>query len=176
MKNTLYLECASGISGDMTVAALLDLGADLSVLEHVLNSLSIDGFTVKVSRVKKAGLDVCDFNVILKQENHDHDMEYLHSNLDPKPSSSMCSSKTEPARDEDEAHTHSHKHTDTHHQHRCLSDILSIIQTADMTSRAKQKAEQIFTILAEAEAKAHGTSLEQVPLWILSRPLSAWIT
>jgi TIGR00299 family protein len=162
MKNTLYLECASGISGDMTVAALLDLGADLSVLEHVLNSLSIDGFTVKVSRVKKAGLDVCDFNVILKQENHDHDMEYLHSNLDPKPSSSMCSSKTEPARGEDEAHTHSHKHTDTHHQHRCLSDILSIIQTADMTSRAKQKAEQIFTILAEAEAKAHGTSLEQV--------------
>lgn len=75
----LYLECYSGISGDMTVAALLDLGADREVLMHALRSLPVQGFDIKISRVKKAGLDVCDFDVLLDHahENHDHDMEYL---------------------------------------------------------------------------------------------------
>ena len=41
MGKTLYLECYSGISGDMTVAALLDLGADRSVLDRVLNDVTI---------------------------------------------------------------------------------------------------------------------------------------
>ena len=78
-KNILYLECNSGISGDMTVAALLDLGADREVLKKALKSIPIQGFRIKISRVKKAGLDVCDFHVILDEahENHDHDMEYL---------------------------------------------------------------------------------------------------
>ena len=76
-ENILYLECGSGISGDMTVAALLDLGADRKVLKEALKSIPIRGFRVKISRVKKAGLDVCDFHVILDEEheNHDHDME-----------------------------------------------------------------------------------------------------
>ena len=78
-KNILYLECNSGISGDMTVAALLDLGADREVLKKALKSIPIHGFRIKISRVKKAGLDVCDFHVILDEahENHDHDMKYL---------------------------------------------------------------------------------------------------
>ena len=80
MSKTLYLECCSGISGDMMTAALLDLGADEEVLRKALKSLPVDGYEIKISRVKKAGLDVCDFNVVLDaaHENHDHDMEYLH--------------------------------------------------------------------------------------------------
>ncbi len=80
MGKTLYLECNSGISGDMTVAALIDLGADSKVLTEALASLPIQGFETEISRVKKAGLDACDFNVKLDKahENHDHDMEYLH--------------------------------------------------------------------------------------------------
>ena len=76
----MYLECYSGISGDMAVAALLDLGADQTVLEKALNSLLVKGFETEISRVKKAGLDVCDFRVKLdrEHENHDHDMRYLH--------------------------------------------------------------------------------------------------
>ncbi|MBU4439138.1 MAG: LarC family nickel insertion protein, partial [Firmicutes bacterium] len=54
MSRTLYLECYSGISGDMTVAALLDLGADQQVLESALKSLPISGFDIAISRVKKA--------------------------------------------------------------------------------------------------------------------------
>ena len=78
MSKTLYLECYSGISGDMTVAALLDLGADREVLKESLKSLPVGGFRTEITRVKKSGLDACDFSVILEQDNHDHDMEYLH--------------------------------------------------------------------------------------------------
>ena len=76
----LYLECASGISGDMTVAALLDLGANEKKLRDALQSLPLDGYQIQISRVKKSGLDACDFAVILDaaHENHDHDMAYLH--------------------------------------------------------------------------------------------------
>ncbi len=80
MAKTLYLECSAGISGDMTVAALLDLGADEKKLQAVLDSLPVEGFRVKTERVKKAGLDCCSFHVLLDEahENRDHDMEYLH--------------------------------------------------------------------------------------------------
>ena len=64
MGKTLYLECYSGISGDMTVAALIDLGVDINLLKKTLDSLNIDGYEIKVSRLKKSGLDVCDFSVI----------------------------------------------------------------------------------------------------------------
>lgn len=56
-KDALYLECYSGISGDMVTAALLDLGADEVVLRKALASLPLDGFSINISRVKKAGLD-----------------------------------------------------------------------------------------------------------------------
>lgn len=171
MKNTLYLECYSGISGDMTVAALLDLGADREVLEKALKTLPVEGFEIKISRVKKSGLDVCDFSVILdkEHENHDHDMEYLHG--------SHKHGEEEHTHGEDEAHQHSHIHLHEkshdhghvhlhehshHHEHRNLSGILHIISHADITPRAKKIAERIFTILAEAEAKAHGTELDKV--------------
>ena len=80
MGNKLYLECGSGISGDMFVGAMLDLGADQKKLEEALQSLPVDGFKTEITRVKKSGLDACDFNVILDHahENHDHDMEYHH--------------------------------------------------------------------------------------------------
>ncbi len=76
----LYLECYSGISGDMTVAALLDLGADERILREVLDSLLVSGFRIEIKRVIKSGIDACDFRVVLDEdhENHDHDMEYLH--------------------------------------------------------------------------------------------------
>uniref|UniRef100_N1ZM49 Pyridinium-3,5-bisthiocarboxylic acid mononucleotide nickel insertion protein n=1 Tax=Eubacterium plexicaudatum ASF492 TaxID=1235802 RepID=N1ZM49_9FIRM len=175
---TLYLECYSGISGDMTVAALLDLGADQTILEKALNSLPIKGFSIKISRVKKCGLDICDFNVILEQENHDHDMEYLHS---PTHSHMQGHTHTNHSNEHNYLQDHNHSydqnhlheqtysheqhHTQKHahsHIHRGLSDILSIIEQADMTPAAKKTAAKIFSILGESEAKAHGTTLENV--------------
>lgn len=139
MGQKLYLECYSGISGDMTVAALVDLGADQEVLMSALRSLPVDGYEVEISRVKKAGLDVCDFAVHLDaaHQNHDHDMEYLHG----------------------DAHYHVHTH---HHAHRGLREILHIIEHADITPRAKKIASDIFHVIAKAEAKAHGVDVSEV--------------
>ena len=67
MGQTLYLECNAGISGDMTVAALLDLGADKDHLLQALESIPVHGYKIEISRVKLAGLDVCDFNVKLEE-------------------------------------------------------------------------------------------------------------
>ncbi len=77
-KTVLYLQCESGISGDMTVAALLDLGADRQVLEKALASLPLTGYSIEIKDVFKSGIRACDFHVILEHDNHDHDMEYLH--------------------------------------------------------------------------------------------------
>ena len=77
MDRTLYLECESGISGDMSVAMLLDLGADRKVLAEALKSLPLQGYEIRISRVNRNGIDCCDFDVVLEEENHDHDMEYL---------------------------------------------------------------------------------------------------
>ena len=104
-KKTLYLECYSGISGDMTVASLLDLGVDHTRLLDALNSLNLDGYRIEISRVLKAGIDACDFNVVLDaaHENHDHDMEYLHGHPHHE--------------HHDHWHDHEHHHDHDHHDH-----------------------------------------------------------
>ena len=96
MRNKLYLECTSGISGDMTVAALLDLGADQKKLVRILKSLPVKGFDIKISRVMKSGIDACDFDVLLDHENHDHDMKYLYGH---------------------DGDSHSQDHEEHHYQH-----------------------------------------------------------
>ena len=109
MGKTLYLETSSGISGDMFVAAMIDLGADPEALERALNSIPADGFMVEISSVKKSGIACCDFNVILDaaHENHDHDMAYLYG---PAP-------VTAAAPQEEAHHCHCHEDEEAHHCH-----------------------------------------------------------
>ena len=166
MANTLYLECNTGISGDMSVAALLDLGADRDVLMKVLNSIPAKGFEVKISRVKKAGIDCCDFAVLLDKnhENHDHDMEYLYGkteNCGCKHEHTHHEGHHEHAHSHDGEHEHTHSHTH-HHEHRGMKEIREILSSCVMTERARALALKIFEVLARAEAKAHGVSLEEV--------------
>ena len=80
MGKTLYLECYSGISEDMAAAALLDLGAEQTVMKAALASLPVGGFRTEITRVRKLGVDVCNFQVILDEEhkNHAHDEENIH--------------------------------------------------------------------------------------------------
>lgn len=80
MGKTLYLECYSGISEDMAAAALLDLGAEQTVMEAALASLPVGGFRTEITRVRKSGVDACNFQVILDEEhkNHVHDEGNIH--------------------------------------------------------------------------------------------------
>lgn len=176
MSKTLYLECCRGISGDMAVAALIDLGADTKVLNKALQSLGLEGFDVKISRVKKSGIDACDFNVILdkKHENHDHDMEYLygkachnHEHSHEQMHNEEMDHSHEHMHGEEMQHSHEHMHNDNishshEHEHRGLAQIFEIIDNARLTPNAKELAKKIFNIIARAEAKAHGVDISKV--------------
>ena len=98
-QHTLIIDGTSGISGDMTVAALLDLGASEEHLREQLATLPVDGFSIAVTRVNKHGIDACDFDVQLAEEleNHDHDMAWLYGN--------------------EAAAEHTHEHEHHHHDH-----------------------------------------------------------
>lgn len=148
-QHTLIIDGTSGISGDMTVAALLDLGASEEHLREQLATLPVDGFTIAVTRVNKHGIDACDFDVQLAEEleNHDHDMTWLYGN------------------EADAEHTHEHAHDHNghhHHHHRSLADVTEIIDGSQLSDGAKRRALAIFTALAAAEAKAHGKTPETV--------------
>lgn len=162
MTKLLYLECTSGISGDMVAAALLDAGASEEAVRRALDSLDVEGFSVEITRVQKSGLDVCDFNVVLDaaHENHDHDMAYLHG------------------RDRAHVHVHGHDHVHGHgdgagrshgnghshgeHHHRGPREIAALIDGAAMTEGAKAIAHAVFGYVAAAEARAHGVPVEEV--------------
>lgn len=149
MEQALYIECYAGISGDMFVASLLDLGVDKDYLLSNLQTLPLEGYKINISRVKKMALDACDFNVILDVDNHDHDMQYLYEE------------NHEHTHEHEHSHEHKHEHHE-HHIHRNLNDVTTIINNSQITDNAKSIANKIFQIIAEAEAKAHGTSVEQV--------------
>lgn len=174
MDKKLYLDCGSGISGDMFVAAMIDLGADPDALQKALDSIPTDGFFVEIGRVKKSGIDCCDFRVRLDDdcENHDHDMDYLYGSLAPA-AGSGCSCHEEPDREEHHCHCHEEgydgeahhccrQEKDHHHPHRGLAEILPMIDACDMTETAKALARKIFRIIGEAEAKAHDLPLDEV--------------
>lgn len=132
----LWFECYSGISGDMAVAAMLDLGADRDLVMKAVDSLGLDADVV-IGKVVKSGVEALDFDVRLHEDNHDHDMEYLYGNRRP-----------------------SEHHAP--HGHRNLDDITKIVSRCDCSDKAKDLALRIFDILAEAEAKAHGVTKDKV--------------
>ena len=153
MMSRLYLECYSGISGDMLTGALLDLGADQEKLEQVLKTIPAQGFDIQISKVLKSGISAVDFDVLLdhEHENHDHDMAYLFGETAPE---------------EEEHHHHHHDHEHDHdghpHEHRSLQDVLAVIDGTQMTQGAKELAGRIFRIVAEAESEVHARPLNEV--------------
>ncbi len=161
---SLYLECNAGISGDMLVAALLDLGADKAVLAKALDSIPAKGFSYNISRVSKAGVDCCDFDVVLdaEHENHDHDMAFLHG--------AEAAHHHEHCHEHEHEHHHEHCHEHEHtphehhhaHEHRGLKEVIAIINATEMTDAARALALKIFDIIAEAEGKAHAVAKEDV--------------
>lgn len=182
MSKSLYLECNTGISGDMAVASLLDLGADQQELNRMLDSIramKLGGFTTKISHVEKSGIGACDFDVILDTKNPDHDMNYLygHEHMPANVTAShdghmhadhaMSHEESHMSHDEHHKdHMHFHEgedggHIHTHH-HRSFKDIQEIIAKAEMTESARATALKIFTAVAKAEAFVHGKDINEV--------------
>ena len=156
MGKSLYVECASGISGDMFVASLLDLGADENKLIDGLKSIADNSFEIKIRKVEKSGIVCTDFDVVLDKEHdgHDHDMEYLYGHLHSH-SYSHC----------EDNHSHNsieHNDGNHHHEHRNLEAVNEIILKTSFNDRTKNLATKIFDILADAESKAHGIPKEEV--------------
>ena len=165
MTRVLELQCDSGISGDMVVGALLDLGANEEGLRTALKSLNLKGYEVRVTRKLAGALDACDFDVVVdhEHENHDHDMEWLYGNLDDAPEHHEHGHVHEHEHAHDRGHAHGHEHGHAHHHaHRNLADIRAIIEGSGLSDHVQRIALRIFTIIAEAEAKAHGESVESV--------------
>lgn len=173
----LYLECNYGISGDMAVAALLDAGADRTVLEKALASIPVKGFKTEIKRVEKNGVSCLDFNVILdsEHENHDHDMNYLfgHEHAEHNHGHGEHFHGHTHHHSEAEEHSHAAQHEIHHgeqvhyeqihhHEHRNLHDVLEIIDKTEMTENARKLAHKIFEIIAQAESKAHSKPVEEV--------------
>lgn len=156
-QHTLIIDGTSGISGDMTVAALLDLGASEEHLREQLATLPVDGFSIAVTRVNKHGIDACDFDVQLAEEleNHDHDMAWLYGN-------EAAAEHAHEHGHEDHGHGHEDHHHAHHHHHRSLADVTAIIDGSQLSDGAKRRTLAIFSVLAAAEAKAHGKTPDTV--------------
>lgn len=118
MDKILYLEGSSGISGDMTVSALLDLGVSREKLENELKKLPLDGYRLVIGRTVKNGIDACAFYVELDE------------------------SKSQPLRD--------------------FRQIRTLLMESELEEEVKRLSLQIFSVLAKAEAKVHGTDPEHV--------------
>lgn len=177
-QHTLIIDGTSGISGDMTVAALLDLGASEEHLREQLATLPVDGFEIAVTRLNKHGIDACDFDVQLaaELENHDHDMTWLYGNEATAEHTHEHAhhhhhDHGEHEHHHEDEHVHCHEHTHEHahdhnghhhHHHRSLADVTEIIDGSQLSDGAKRRALAIFTALAAAEAEAHGKTPETV--------------
>jgi len=142
----LYYDCFSGISGDMNLGAMLDLGVSEDTLRAGLNSLGIDGWELNITREQRHGIYGTMVTVITDEagfdaENHDHDHHHDHGH--------------------DHDH-HSQQEKETHHQHRNLKDIEEIINRSSLNATVKSNALKIFSKIAIAESAVHGKPVDQI--------------
>lgn len=138
----LYFDCSSGISGNMTLGALMELVDDPDYLQKELKKVHVDGYHLHVSKTKKNGITGTYVDVHLEADHyhhHDHDHEHEHHH-----------------------HDHKHHHDHHHHDHRNLFDVNKIIDEADIDLKAKELAKKIFLKVALAESKVHNETLENV--------------
>jgi uncharacterized protein (TIGR00299 family) protein len=147
---TLYLDLFSGISGDMFIGALVDLGVDAAKLEEELRKLELEGYHLHFTRSHKGTIAGTKFDVHLAREHdhqgghtHDHDHDHDHS--------------------PDEAHHHHHHpHSSSHDHERTFSQIKQLILASQLSSWVKEKSVAVFQRVAAAEGKIHGLPPEQV--------------
>ena len=145
-----YFESNSGISGDMTLGALIDLGVPLDYLNTALRSLGVDGLRLSVAEVRRRGFRGKMITV--------HDNEHHHSHGEHHNHGEHHHSEHHHGHHE---HNQHHEHAE-HYAHRGLTEILWMIRGSELTVGAKETAELIFRNIAAAEAEVHGCDVERV--------------
>jgi uncharacterized protein (TIGR00299 family) protein len=135
---TLYLDIFSGISGDMFIGAMIDLGADARRLERELGKLKLGGYHLHVARKQKSGIEGVKFDVHLA-DVHAHSHSHAH-----------------------EHHHHDHHHHDDHDKSRNFSEIKELISRSKLSAWVKQKSAAVFARIADAEGKIHGLPADEV--------------
>lgn len=154
---TLYLDCFSGISGNMFIGMLLHAGVPFDEFQKAMGALQLNGYSLVYRTVNKLGIQAAYFNVCLEGERHAHD----HNEQKEGHAA--------------HGHHHGHEHgsaesghlVDTtghhhHHAHRGLPEITEIIENAALEDRIKEKSLAVFRELAKAEAKVHGIPVEEI--------------
>ena len=145
----LYFDCSAGISGDMTLGALLDLGVDKKVFLTELEKLHLEGYEIAFETTQRNAITATHVNVILTGQEQAHDHTHIHEHI------------------HDHGHTHEHDHEHSHdhergHFHRSFRDIRQMIQNSELSKEVKDLSLRIFTRVARAEAKVHHKDMEEV--------------
>nr|WP_321469077.1 nickel pincer cofactor biosynthesis protein LarC [uncultured Desulfobulbus sp.] len=152
--NILYYDCFAGISGDMNLAAMIDLGVDPQYLRSELSKLGIDDeFALQVSREARNGIHGTRVDVGLQGQGHahKHPHDHAHSYGDPH-----MLEEHEHQHHKDSAHPH------VHGLHRNFADIRDLIQSSSLDDAVKTTSLAIFQRVTEAEARVHGKTVEEV--------------
>ena len=171
----IYLETFAGISGNMLLGALLDAGFPIDVLKSELAKLNLGEYELVHQRANKLGIDAQYFNVLLPHghehsHNHEHAHEHHHEHHHHEEQHFHCQEYAhtyDPAHHHEHNHEHEHHHhelphTHHHHEHRNLKAVMDIIDGSALSQSIKDKAREVFTAIAIAEAKVHGKTVEEV--------------
>lgn len=151
----LYFDCFSGISGDMTLGALLDLGIDKAAFLAELEKLKVEGYSIEIKNKLKNGISGTDVHVVLEETgHHEDDEEHQYGEIH----------HIDHHHHGEHEHTHedAHEHTHTHNSERNLEDIENIINHSELRPRVKSMSTKIFREIARAEAKVHGKGINEV--------------
>lgn len=167
----IYFDCFSGISGDMTVGALVDLGVNHQVIEEELRKLNLeDEYALSWEKMTKKGITGTKLHVILKnQEDHPHSdfHEHEHGHYDPHHGRSQNHIYSHDNIHEDShelTHNHGH-HADQGHghtNHRHYKQIVKLIKESELADSVKDMSLRIFKKIAIAEGKVHNLPIEEV--------------
>ncbi len=154
---TLYLDLGSGISGDMFIGALIDLGVEARQLERELRKLGLGGYHLHAARGRKASIEGVKFDVHLEDDHH-HDQHAARPDAHKHPVGRHDSQ----AQGHTHAHGHSDSHSPIHSKDRTFGQIRGLILGSELSDWVKPKSLAVFLRLAEAEGKIHGVPPEQV--------------
>jgi pyridinium-3,5-bisthiocarboxylic acid mononucleotide nickel chelatase len=157
---TLYLDIFSGISGDMFLGAMIDLGVDVHELEHQIQKLGLKGWHVHVQRSQNSQIAGVKFDVHA-HDNADHEHDARGDVEAGKHGHSHHHHEHHHSHD----HIHDHSHDESHssaHEHRDFASIRELIIRSDLSDWVKNKATAIFRRIAVAEGKIHGCNPDSV--------------